>query len=102
MGYGEAVFEEWMNAAKSPDDIVKRIKTDFKMGGHKAFGIAKVAMGKTVYLVTSLDEQKVKKLFAEKVSSVEDAIRRIEEKKGSDLKYIIMPQGSLTVPVLKS
>jgi nickel-dependent lactate racemase len=44
----------------------------------------------------------VKKLFAVKVSSVEDAIRRIEEKKGSDLKYIIMPQGSLTVPVLKS
>jgi nickel-dependent lactate racemase len=72
------------------------------MGGHKAFGIAKVAMQKTVYLVTSLDEQKVKKLFAEKVSSVDDAIRRIEEKKGSDLKYIIMPQGSLTVPVLKS
>ncbi|MGC9490315.1 MAG: nickel-dependent lactate racemase [Thermovirgaceae bacterium] len=100
MGYGEAVFEEWMNAARCPDDIVERIKTDFKMGGHKAFGIAKVAMEKNVYLVTSLDEQKVKKLFAVKVPSVEDAVRRIEEEKGSDLKYIVMPQGSLTVPVL--
>jgi nickel-dependent lactate racemase len=100
MGYGEEVFEEWMNAAKCPDDIVERIKTDFMMGGHKAFGIAKVAAGKTVYLVTSLNDEMVKKLFAVKVHSVEEAIRRIEEEKGNNLKYIVMPQGSLTVPVL--
>ena len=100
MGYGEAVFEEWMNAARCPDDIVERIKTDFMMGGHKAFGIAKVAAGKTVYLVTSLNDEMVKKLFAVKVHSVEEAIRRIEEEKGNNLKYIVMPQGSLTVPVL--
>jgi nickel-dependent lactate racemase len=100
MGYGEEVFEEWMNAARCPDDIVERIKTDFMMGGHKAFGIAKVAAGKTVYLVTSLNDEMVKKLFAVKVHSVEEAIRRVEEEKGSDLKYIVMPQGSLTVPVL--
>jgi len=100
MGYGEEVFEEWMNAARCPDDIVERIKTDFVMGGHKAFGIAKVAAGKTVYLVTSLNDEMVKKLFAVKVHSVEEAIRRIEEEKGNNLKYIVMPQGSLTVPVL--
>jgi len=100
MGYGEAVFEEWMNAARCPDDIVERIKTDFMMGGHKAFGIAKVAAEKTIYLVTSLDEEMVKKLFAVKVSSIEEAIRKIEEENGSDLKFIVMPQGSLTVPVL--
>jgi|LDZT01.1.fsa_nt_gi nickel-dependent lactate racemase len=100
MGYGEAVFEEWMNAARCPDDIVERIKTDFMMGGHKAFGIAKVAAEKTIYLVTSLDEKMVKKLFAVKVSSIEEAIRKIEEENGSDLKFIVMPQGSLTVPVL--
>lgn len=100
MGYGEEVFEEWMNAARCPDDIVERIKTDFMMGGHKAFGIAKVAAGKTVYLVTSLNDEMVKKLFAVKVHSVEEAIRRIEEEKGNNLKYIVMPQGSLTVPVL--
>ncbi|HAG21689.1 MAG TPA: hypothetical protein DCG87_00100 [Synergistaceae bacterium] len=79
---------------------MERIKTDFMMGGHKAFGIAKVAAGKTVYLVTSLNDEMVKKLFAVKVHSVEEAIRRIEEEKGNNLKYIVMPQGSLTVPVL--
>jgi nickel-dependent lactate racemase len=50
--------------------------------------------------VTSLNDEMVKKLFAVKVHSVEEAIRRIEEEKGNNLKYIVMPQGSLTVPVL--
>jgi nickel-dependent lactate racemase len=101
MGYGEPVFEEWMHAARSPEDIIRRIRQEFMMGGHKAFGIAKVAAEKTVYLVTSLDEAKVQKLFAVKVSSVEEAIERIEAEKGKDLMYTVMPEGSVTVPVLK-
>lgn len=99
MGYGEKVFEEWLDAADCPEDIVKRIREEFMIGGHKAFGIAKVAAGKTVYMVTSMDEETVRKLFAIKVPSVEEALGRIEAEKGGDLKYIIMPQGSLTVPV---
>jgi nickel-dependent lactate racemase len=99
MGYGEPVFEEWINAAKSPDDIISRIRQEFMLGGHKAFGIAKVAAEKKVYLVTSLDETQVNKLFAVKVPSVEEAIQLIESEKGKDLNYIVMPQGSVTVPV---
>ncbi len=98
-GYGEAIFEEWMNAASCPEDIVERIKVDFMMGGHKAFGIAKVAAEKTVYMVTSMDESLVKKLFFVKVPTVQEALRRIESEMGSDLRYIVMPEGSLTVPV---
>ena len=101
MGYGEAVFEEWMHAARSPEDIIRRIRQEFMIGGHKAFGIAKVAAEKTVYLVTSLDEAQVQKLFAVKVSSVEEAIERFEAEKGKDLMYTVMPEGSVTVPVLK-
>lgn len=98
-GYGEAVFEEWMNAASCPEDIVKRIRSDFKMGGHKAFGFAKVATEKTVYMVTSMDGAEVKKLFAVKVPSVEEALRLIEQERGKDLSYMVLPEGSLTVPV---
>ena len=98
-GYGEAVFEEWMNDASCPEDIVRRIRTDFKMGGHKAFGFAKVAAEKTVYMVTSMDGAEVKKLFAVKVPSVEDALRLIEHERGKDLSYMVLPEGSLTVPV---
>lgn len=99
-GYGEPVFEEWMKEATCPEDIIKRIRTRFKMGGHKAFGIAKVAMKKKIYMVTSLDEEKVRGLFATKVSSVEEALSAIREERGEDLTFTVMPEGGLTVPVL--
>ncbi|MGI6783412.1 MAG: nickel-dependent lactate racemase [Aminivibrio sp.] len=99
-GYGEKVFEEWINDASCPEDIIRRIKTNFKMGGHKAFGFAKVAAEKTVYMVTSMSEEQVKKLFAVKVPSAAEALRRIREDRGEDWTCVVMPEGGLTVPVL--
>ena len=69
------------------------------MGGHKAFGIAKVAAAKKIYLVTSMSGEMVRKLFAEKAASVEEALGRIEAERGAAFRCIVMPQGSLTVPV---
>jgi len=99
-GYGEKVFEQWINEASGPEDIVRRIKTNFKMGGHKAFGFAKVAAEKKVYMVTSMSEEQVKKLFAAKVSSVEEALRSIRADMGENWTCVVMPEGGLTVPVL--
>lgn len=51
---------------------------------HKAFGIAKVAAAKKIYLVTSMSGEMVRKLFAEKVASVRRpwaASRRREERR---------------------
>lgn len=98
-GYGERVFEEWLNTASRPEDIVARIRREFRMGGHKAFGIAKVAAVKKIYMVTSMSGEMVRKLFAEKVASVEEALGRIEAERGKDFRCMVMPQGSLTVPV---
>ena len=100
-GYGEPVFEEWMREASCPEDIMERIKTRFKMGGHKAFGIAKVAVKKKIYMVTSLDEREVQGLFATKAPSVEGALSAIRKERGEDLTFIVMPEGGLTVPVLQ-
>ncbi|GAH69948.1 unnamed protein product, partial [marine sediment metagenome] len=35
-GYGEATFEKWIEEANTPDDIIKRLKNKFVLGGHKA------------------------------------------------------------------
>jgi len=46
-----------------------------------------------------MDGAEVKKLFAVKVPSVEEALRLIEHERGKDLSYMVLPEGSLTVPV---
>lgn len=98
-GLGDPVFEEWMKEADSPEEVVERIKFKFVMGGHKAYLIAKVARQKTILMVSSLSEETTGLVFAVKSRSLEDAIAWVEDKYGHDYSCVIMPQGSLTVPV---
>lgn len=101
LGYGEKVFEEWMLEAKKPNDVIERIKKSFAMGGHKAYGICKVAAEKEIILISSLSEEKTEGLFMRKMASVNEAIKYVEEKYERP-SYILMSQGSLTVPVLSN
>ena len=33
-GYGSQVFEQWLNDADSPDDLIERVRRNFQLGGH--------------------------------------------------------------------
>lgn len=100
-GYGERTFEEWMREAEKPSDVIERIKKNFAMGGHKAYGICKVANDKEIILISSLSEEETKGLFMRKMGSVGEAIKYVEDKYEQP-SYILMPYGSLTVPVLSN
>jgi nickel-dependent lactate racemase len=100
-GLGEPVFEKWMNEANTPDEIIERIKNQFVMGGHKAFGIAKVAKNKRILLVSSLNEDTTALLFSKKCFSLDEALSEVKKYYGDQFSCVVMPQGSLTVPVLK-
>jgi nickel-dependent lactate racemase len=53
-------------------------------------------------LVTGLDKQLAKDmLFSGAVDSVEEALKLAEQYVGKDYKVILMPTGSLTVPLVE-
>lgn len=99
-GLGEETFERWMEEAEVPEDNVDRIKEKFVIGGHKAFAISKVVKDKEVILISDLSEELTEKMFIKKMSSVQDAVDYVEDKYNGDYSCIILPQGSLTVPVV--
>jgi nickel-dependent lactate racemase len=99
-GLGEERFERWMEEAEEPEDNIRRIKEKFLIGGHKAFAVSKVAAAKDVVLLSSLTKEKTESMFLKKISSIEEAVKYLEEKYNGDYKTYIMPQGSLTVPTL--
>ncbi len=97
-GYGEDVFECWMREGMTPQQIMDRIRTNFVMGGHKAYGFAKVAANKKFILVSSLSAEDSLPLFATKAESVQAAFdAALAEKPGATVA--VLPQGSLTLPV---
>lgn len=100
-GYGEHVFEEWMNRGWTPEHIMDEVKRNFVMGGHKAYGFAKVAAEKEYWLVSCFDEKDTKCLFAKKAATVQEAVDAAFAKHGPGARCVYMPEGSVSLPIPK-
>jgi len=97
-GYGEATFENWIEEANIPDDIIKRLKNKFVLGGHKAFGIARLAKEVEVILISSLPQDKVRKLFFIPMENISQALNYVKDKYGKDFQAYILPSGNTVLP----
>lgn len=97
-GYGETTFEQWIKEAETPEDIIKRIKKKFVLGGHKAYGIARVVKEVEVILISSLPKEKVRKLFFIPMENISQAIEYIKDKYGENFQAYILPSGNTILP----
>ena len=100
-GLGEETFEKWLEAADKPEDNVEKIKQGFVIGGHKAFAISKVTLDKDFILISDFESRMTEMLYAQKADNLDEALDIIEEKHRPNYKAIIMPQGALTLPIVK-
>lgn len=99
-GMGERVFEEWMLGADQPSDLIKRIETDFQLGGHKAAAIAMVLEHAKVFLVSHMEEEFVRNIFMTPFSSVQEAVDQAFKELGAEASVLVMPFGGSTLPVV--
>ena len=97
-GFGEKTFESWMVSAPDAHSMIDRIKVDFQLGGHKAAAIAMVLEDADIYLVSELDDERVRKVFMKPASSAQKALDEAFERLGTDASVIIMPYGGSTLP----
>jgi len=96
--YGEVTFEKWIEEANTPDDIIKRLKNKFVLGGHKAYAIARAVKEVEVILISSMPQEKIRKLFFIPMESVSQALNYIKQKYGEDFQAYILPSGNTVVP----
>jgi len=99
-GYGEPIFEKWVEEANTPDDIIKRLNKKFTLGGHKAYSIAKLIKEVEVILISSLSPDKVRKLFFIPMENISQAIEYIQDKYGKNFQAYILPSGNTVLPQL--
>ena len=100
-GLGEKTFEEWLTSAKTPQELVERIKRDFKLGGHKAAAIALVLERAHISLVSEMQPDFVRSLFMEPFSSVQQAFDAALASTGGKGRVLVMPYGGSTLPIVK-
>jgi len=101
-GLGEKTFKNWMLGFEKPEDMITELKKNFVLGGHKATAIAKVLKKCSVYLISDIEPDLVRKMFMNPYKNVQDAITHAFEVKGEDAKIIVMPHAGSTLPCLLS
>lgn len=99
-GLGEHVFEEWMTHSPSAHSMIERIQKDFQLGGHKAAAIAMVLEDASVYLVSELEPEFVKKMFLTPFGDVQTAFDAALNVCGPGAGVLVMPYGGSTLPLL--
>ncbi|MBR5617245.1 MAG: nickel-dependent lactate racemase [Oscillospiraceae bacterium] len=97
-GLGEKTFEDWILRAQKPEDLIEWVRTDFKLGGHKAAAIAMVLENADIYLVSKMEKDLVRKSFLTPFDTVQQAYDAAVEKLGAGASVTVMPYGGSTLP----
>jgi nickel-dependent lactate racemase len=102
-GVGEDTFLELLCKADSPKKILDILGDEYKLGYHKAAKMAQIGIRSEMWAVTDLDDEIIKnaqlKPYSDIQTAIDDAIKLIRIK-GKKPRIIIMPSGSLTVPLV--
>ncbi|MDD3546488.1 MAG: nickel-dependent lactate racemase [Kiritimatiellae bacterium] len=101
-GFGEEVFREWLLEAEQPQDLIHRVKREFRLGGHKAVAIAMTLKHAQVYFVSDMDVQDAARTFMKPYQDLETAIADALDALGPDARVIIMPHAGSTLPDVRA
>jgi lactate racemase len=101
-GMGNPIFEEWMLAAASPEDILERIQKGFVLGGHKAAGIANIERRVKVYLVSSFSDEWTRRLFMTPTAGPQQALQAAFQELGRESRVLALPEAVSIIPDLDS
>jgi nickel-dependent lactate racemase len=101
-GLGEKTFEKWITEAAQPEDLIRRVKENFQLGGHKAAAIAMVMEHASIYLVSEMNPDFVRSMFFKPYQSMQKAFDDAILKHGEDASVIVMPYGGSTLPRVKN
>nr|WP_300091155.1 nickel-dependent lactate racemase [Sedimentibacter sp.] len=96
-GFENAIFEKWM-MTKTKEQMVKEIKENFVLGGHKAAAIAMTLMKSEIYMVTDYDKDTIEHIGFKYFNDLQDAVYSAIIKSGHNSRVIIMPAGGSTLP----
>ena len=97
-GIGDSYFEEWMNKYATYEDAADAIRTNFVLGGHKAFYMRKTMKRVNLAIVSELDTQMLNRWGITGYKSLREALKK-EIDFNEQLKIGIVKKGLDTLLV---
>ncbi len=101
-GHGNEVFYKWMKEYKNIENVERRLKRKFLLGAHKAYYLFKALKNVKIFLVSTMPSFYAENIFRLRVAnSVNLALQSAFKITGKNSKVLVLPHGSLTLPILK-
>jgi lactate racemase len=102
-GVGNEKFEKFMQDVNNPDEAIEKFRSKgFEVGPHKAFMIARVVKKAQVILISSLENEKVRRLLFSPESSLENALSRAWKTLPDPPHVALMPKAVITMPAVQN
>lgn len=98
-GSGSALYEKTMQQYPSPEKVEAALRANFEIGAHKAYAVTRLMKKAEFILVSCLEPGFASMLLFTPAKDIGEALAMAMAKVGPDPKIILMPQGSLTVPI---
>ncbi len=98
-GHGNDTFRDWMIKFDELRQMEQEIKKRFVIGGHKAYFLAKALKRVKVYLLSTMPDHYVSRVFKLRPyetanAALQAALRGV----GKDSKVVAIPHGAVTLP----
>ena len=98
-GTGSQSYERWVTGMSSHQAVLERFQREgFRIGPHKAFQIARDAVGRRVLMVTEMPQTLTDKLLLTRCAGLEDALQTALQGLSPGARIGIMPWANATIP----
>jgi nickel-dependent lactate racemase len=99
-GIGDDEFIRVIASSNDPNQTLQRIEQNFKLGHHKAAKLVQTMIWAQIWTVMPINDDIVKSIFMKPFHNISDALNEAMSQKGPAVKIIILPDASLTVPLI--
>jgi Uncharacterized conserved protein len=103
-GVGDDTFLNLLCSANTCDEVMCKIDEGYKLGYHKAAKMAQIGVYAEMWAISDLHHDTIKMAKLQPCMDIQDTFNRAVEKvkeQGKEPYAVILPQGSLTVPLLE-
>ena len=96
-GIGDEVFYKQLARSKDPDQVLRNLATEYKLGYHKAAKIAEILRWARIFGVTSLPDELLERINIRPFATVQEAVDAALAEK-PDASVLVIFDGSVLVP----
>ena len=99
-GIGHATFLTQLSSSKDPNKVLENLRSEYKLGYHKAAKMAEIATWASIWAVTDLDPELLRNANITPFPTVADAMAQAFEE-NPDARVMVLMDGSVTIPRLE-